>query len=512
VLVTFLFSDVEGSTELLRRLGGEYPAVLSRYESLVREACERHGGHVVDTQGDSVFAAFPSGGGLDAAADAQRALAAATWPEGVTLRARMGVHSGEAEAVNGRYAGLAVHRAARIGSAAHGGQVLVSGMTKELADDLELPHSFRDLGAFPLKDFTQPVRLFQLTLDGLPSDFPPPRTGEPEPEPEVRRGRRLILAGAVLSVLVAVLLAVLVLRDEDPGGLPGLSAPNSVGVIDPDTNTLVDEVPVGIRPTAITTGEGAVWVVNYEDQTVSKIDPETHRVVKTVAVTNASSSIAAGGDGVWTVSEPRRFGSWRAVRIEPEAAVKVAQTRLPGVAQYLGLVGARIAIGFGSVWAYAQGHLSSIDTHTNTVTGESELETSRDLEAEPEALWNLGFGDSGADALNRIDPDTRSVALSVPIDSSVDLALGPDAVWVVSLDGFLYRVVPATGTVVARIRVGAGASGVAADDKGVWVANGGETTVMRVDPKTNKVVATIELGIRPDKIAVGEGAVWVTAY
>lgn len=519
VLVTFLFSDIEGSTELLRRLGPGYPAVLSRYEALVAEACERHGGTVVDSQGDSLFVAFPSGGGLNAAAEAQRSLADEAWPEGVTLRARMGVHSGEAEAVNGRYAGLAVHRAARIGSAAHGGQVLVSATTKELADDLELPHSFRDLGAFPLKDFERPVRLFQLSLDGLPAHFPPPRTGESKRERS--RRRRLVLGGAALATLAAAALAFAVLRSDDPGGLPGLSASNSVGVIDPDSNTLVGEIPVGIRPTAITTGEGAVWVVNAGDGTVSKIDPATRAVTKTIPVDHLQDAVAAGEGGVWVVAYGERAGPSQgypveAVKISPEFGSEVARVPFDQGATLTPFFVEPIAVGGGWVWAGSQSRIVMIDSAAAVTRGVIEGVDSDAVAWGETGLWIVSSPPGLAEApgaLQRIDPATRASAVSIPIDADSNaVAVGAGSVWVVSRAGSLIRVDPVSNTVEATIAVGFGASGVAANDDGVWVANGGETTVMRVDPKTNKVVATIELGIRPDKIAVGEGAVWVTAY
>ena len=176
--VTFLLTDIEGSTVLLERLGPAWGATLDAHHDLLRAAIESGGGQQVNTSGDGVFAVFARPpDAVAAAATAQRALAAADWPEGVRLRVRMGLHTGEAERAGQDYAGLDVHRAARISAAAHGGQVLLSAATQTLSERA-LPEGvrLRDLGEHRLKDLSQPERLYQLCIDGLPVEFPPPRT------------------------------------------------------------------------------------------------------------------------------------------------------------------------------------------------------------------------------------------------------------------------------------------------------------------------------------------------
>jgi class 3 adenylate cyclase len=172
--VTFLFSDVEGSTRLLRRLGGRYGEVLAEHQRLLRAAFDERDGREVHIEGDGFFVAFArASDAIAAAVSAQRSLAAQRWPEGVEVRVRMGVHTGEAEVRQDDYVGLDVHRAARICSAGHGGQVLISRSTRELVGD-ELPGgvALRDLGEHRLKDLDRPEHLFQLVVGGLPADFP----------------------------------------------------------------------------------------------------------------------------------------------------------------------------------------------------------------------------------------------------------------------------------------------------------------------------------------------------
>jgi predicted ATPase/class 3 adenylate cyclase len=182
--VTFLFTDIEGSTRLLQELGDGYRAVQDRHGELARTAIRSHRGHEVRTEGDSFFVAFRSApDAVRAAVDAQLGLAGAAWPHGTPIRVRMGLHTGEGVLGGGDYIGIDVNRAARIAAAGHGGQVLLSDATRVLVEDA-LPEGVgvRDLGRHALKDFDEPRHLFGLLIEGLPDDFPPIRTA-------VRSGR-----------------------------------------------------------------------------------------------------------------------------------------------------------------------------------------------------------------------------------------------------------------------------------------------------------------------------------
>jgi predicted ATPase/class 3 adenylate cyclase len=173
--ITFLFTDIEGSTRLLQQLGDGYPQVLKDHLDLLRQAVRAEGGREFGSEGDAIFAGFSSArGAAAAAASAQRALARHPWPEGVAVQVRMGLHTGEATASPEGYVGLDVHRAARITSAGHGGQVLVSEATRQLIENA-LPDglALRDLGEHRLKDLARPERIHQLIIPGLPPDFPP---------------------------------------------------------------------------------------------------------------------------------------------------------------------------------------------------------------------------------------------------------------------------------------------------------------------------------------------------
>ncbi len=176
---TFLFTDIEGSTAMLRRLGdGRYARVLTDHHALIRSGLAAHGGEEVDTQGDAFFAVFSSPRAcVAAAAELQQALQAREWPDGERVRVRMGVHTGEASRIGTGLVGLDVHRAARIAAVGYGGQILLSDTAAALVrGSLPPGATLRDLGDHQLKDLGRPERIFQLDADGLLAEFPPLRS------------------------------------------------------------------------------------------------------------------------------------------------------------------------------------------------------------------------------------------------------------------------------------------------------------------------------------------------
>ncbi len=207
--VTLLFSDIEGSTKLVRRLGVRYEQLLAAHREVMRDAISAHGGAEVDTQGDAFFVAFERAhDAVGAAADVQRELERREAADDAAVRVRMGIHTGEPSlAAEGFYVGVDLTRGARICASAHGGQVLLSGVTRDLVlDEFET----RDLGEHLLKGIDAPERLFQLLGPGLRDGFPPPRARSPGNLPRLRstfvgRERELqeleaLLAGAATMV------------------------------------------------------------------------------------------------------------------------------------------------------------------------------------------------------------------------------------------------------------------------------------------------------------------------
>jgi class 3 adenylate cyclase len=184
--VTFLFTDIEGSTRLLQQLGDDYGDVVRDHRRLLREHLGAHGGTEVDTQGDAFFYSFSRArDAVAGAVAAQRALAEHDWPGGTQVSVRMGLHTGEPSVGEEGYLGLDVVRASRICSAGHGGQILLSETTRALlGNDLPAGVSVVDLGQQNLKD-VQHERIYQLALDGGPASFPPLKAEKPKSSSDV---------------------------------------------------------------------------------------------------------------------------------------------------------------------------------------------------------------------------------------------------------------------------------------------------------------------------------------
>ncbi|MEX1125263.1 MAG: adenylate/guanylate cyclase domain-containing protein [Acidimicrobiia bacterium] len=175
--VTFLLSDIEGSTVLVHQLGDRYHKVLTEVQSVIREAVDRHRGYEVDARADEFFAAFAhASGALRAALEIQRSIRDREWPEGEGVRVRIGLHSGSPARTETGYVGLPVNTAARVCSAGHGGQILLSAATREaLGEALPEGTDILSLGVFELRGLPHPEELLQVNVPDLPSEFPAPR-------------------------------------------------------------------------------------------------------------------------------------------------------------------------------------------------------------------------------------------------------------------------------------------------------------------------------------------------
>ncbi|HSJ84740.1 MAG TPA: adenylate/guanylate cyclase domain-containing protein [Acidimicrobiia bacterium] len=218
--VTFLFTDIEGSTRLVQGLGEGWVSVLDSHNELVDNAITGNGGIVVKTEGDSFFAVFPSASdALEAAVAAQRALIEHPWPENGVVRSRMGLHTGLGTLGGADYVGLDVHRAARIADAAHGGQIVLSEPTTVLVER-HLPSgvSLRDLGKHRLKDLSEPEAIFQVVTDGLQTEFPLLRTLDAIPNNLPRLLTSFVGREKELAEAIGLLETTRILTFTGPGG------------------------------------------------------------------------------------------------------------------------------------------------------------------------------------------------------------------------------------------------------------------------------------------------------
>ena len=512
--VTFLFTDIEGSTRLLKQLRERYADVLAEHQRLLRAAFAAHGGHEIDTQGDSFFVAFAHPrDALLAAVEGQLAIVAHPWPDGVQVKVRMGLHTGQAVASGGRYTGLAVHRAARIGAAGHGGQVLVSQATQTLLEDEEEDlHVFlRDLGEQHLKDLDRPVRLYQADADGLPGSFPPLRqeaglahaaeAAIEAPRPLYRRPLALVAAALVAAAVIA---GVVIATRSGGGGLGGVE-PNHVGIIDPQTNEIVAEVPVGVRPGAVATGAGSVWVGNLEERTLSRIDPRSPTKARTITLDNRATptGVAVGAGGVWVAHG--YLGTLS--RIDPEFPQEADTVPVTGPSD----AGA-VAVGDGSVWAiYGDATLARIDPQAVRRVGTGSAGSNpTGIVYWRNAVWVANGGEA---TVRRFEPETfreGHVEEFTVGAGPAGIAAGANAIWVANAGSDTVTRIDPQSAASDTIRVGDEPAGIVVAAGAVWVANGGAGTISRIDPSTYEVTATIETGNRPTGLAAGFGYVWVT--
>jgi YVTN family beta-propeller protein len=518
--VTFLFTDIEGSTRLLKTLGGGYSELLDEHQRILRAAFAAHGGRQVDSQGDSFFVAFRTAKeAVAAAVDAQRDVEAHPWPEGVRVRVRMGLHTGEPKVGGERYVGIGVHRAARIGAAGHGGQVLLSSTTKELAEeDLPPGVAIRDLGERRLKDLDQRQRLYQLEIEGLPSKFSPLRTLDVE----LKRKRRRRYAGAALigAAAAAVALPIFALGQGSSGQSSVKVVPNSVAVIDPKTNRVSGDVTVGARPAAIAYGSGSVWVANLDDQTVSRIDPATSSKIRDILVPRLSGGLAAGPGAVWAMT----LTAAHTLDGSPTVTAKKIDPRYNAITNSIRLQTGyggpahvppptAVAVGKGALWVGPPGgRLTRIAPVTNRAR---TIETGNNPISIAVGEGGVWAGDVSANNVVRIDPATNLPA-APPITvghAPTAIAAGAGAIWVTDrFDDAVVHIDPANNATrqTVQLRPGTAPDSIAVGDGAVWVANRGDGTVSRIDPATDTVVKTITVGGSPRGVVVAKGRVWVS--
>jgi predicted ATPase/class 3 adenylate cyclase len=218
--VTFLFTDIEGSTRLLQRLGPLYRDVLEQHAQIVRSSLAGHGGVEVSTEGDSFFAVFAeTPDGIASAVEIQRALRENSWPDGSDVRVRMGMHTGRGELGGDNYLGIDVNRAARIAGASHGGQIVVSSATEMLArHHLTKGVSLRDMGEHGLKDIEGPEQLYQVDIEGHSTDFPPLRTLDARPNNLPVHSNAFVGRKQEVARLTEMLLSTRLLTLTGPGG------------------------------------------------------------------------------------------------------------------------------------------------------------------------------------------------------------------------------------------------------------------------------------------------------
>jgi DNA-binding SARP family transcriptional activator/ABC-type branched-subunit amino acid transport system substrate-binding protein/streptogramin lyase len=338
-----------------------------------------------------------------------------------------------------------------------------------------------------------------------------------------RRSAVLLLAGGILLGGGA---AVAIIVELGGGSSTPQPVRNAVGAIDERTGRLLSYTEVGASPSDVAVGEGSVWVLNADDQTVSRIDPKTRAVVKTFATGGTPTDLAVGAGAVWvgngTASPAGNIGDVYTAsvsRVDPHSTL-VTRTlalsgplrfvptttyepdRLPGVTQ--------LAVGAGAVWAIDPDRtVSRIDPATGRLVARIAVVATHAIAAAPDGIWVIGKGPT----VTRIDPRTNLAGQMIRLEASglAGLALGGGSVWATDpTDGLVWRVEPGPNPVTRSIDVGVGATGIAFADGAVWTTNFIEGEVSRIDPRTNTVTSRIAVAATPQGVAAGDGAAWVS--
>ena len=328
------------------------------------------------------------------------------------------------------------------------------------------------------------------------------RAGAARPE-RFAWGRRLVVslaAGAGLVVGVAAVVAGLALavgRGGEGASPVAPAARGSVGFVDPDSNRLVADIPLGASPSALASRAGAVWVTDTADDAVDRLDPGTHTIRQTVPVGSGPGGIAFGDGSIWVTNGLSATVS----RIDPVVNRVVDTVRV-------GNDPAGIVYADRSIWV--------ANTGDDTIT-KIDVTTDRPAKTIDVAATELAVGDgtlwatqTDANQVVRIDPSTGDVQSIAVGNGPTGIAFGSGSVWVAnSLDGTVTRIDPETNTVVAVTTVGNGPTAVAIDPDGVWVSNRFDGTLVRLDPRTNQVAGRLRIGNRLSGLAISNGEVVV---
>jgi YVTN family beta-propeller protein len=511
-LHTFLIADVRGYTRFSDENGDEAASDLARrFAAIVHDAIPPRGGHVLELRGDEALCVFSSArAALSAAVELQRRFRERINGEpALPLGVGIGLDAGEAVPTEGGYRGRALNVASRLCSLARPGEILASETVRNLAGRQERA-TYAARRPTRVKGIAEPVRLVEV----VPKTELPP---VPAPPSAKRREvkRRLLLAIALAAAFAAALVAVVLARGDD--AQPVVVEPNSVAVIDPEANEVVDTIGVGDSPGPIAAGSGSLWVVNLNDRTLTKIEPSDRSVGQPVGLPVGSGLatpkllVAAAGDDVWVWACHESL-----FRVDPGSGQIAEELEiLRNTGAYTGFSCA-IAAEPGSAWVpldYPQREMLRVEAPTDALAFISERSP---LPPTYRTAMTIGAGsvwlaDHGG-RIRRMDPATGAITAAVRLGAEPNtMVFGQGSAWVANdVDDSVTRIDPRTTSVVRAISVGSDPVALAVGPDAIWVANSGDGTVSRIEPSTNTVVKTISVGHRPLGVAVADGLVWVT--
>jgi branched-chain amino acid transport system substrate-binding protein len=518
---TFLIADVRGYTRFTQEHGDERAGELAAtFADLAQEVVSACGGQVLELRGDEALAVFGSARkALRGAVELQRRFRTQTdgrptFPLGIGI----GLDSGEAVPIAGGYRGTALNLASRLCSLAGPGQILATETVVSLAAKVEGVR-FVQRKPVRVKGVETPVR----TIEIVPEEELPPVPSPVRPTLITRLRARPRVLLVFLVGLALVVGSVVVAGLELTGGREATPVvENAVAAIDP-TGHVDSYTEVGASPSNVTVGEGSVWVLNGDDQTVSRIDPETREVVKTFGTGQTPTDIAVGGGALWIGNAPGRGEdiayTASVSRIDPQSSVVTRTLRLPPPAKDdfppVGVLPgvSQLAVAQGTLWAINPNFtVSRISTATGDIVATVPVRAGGAIAAAKEGVWVVGDANTAV-SVTRINTRTNRPGQTIELGaiSLSDIALGAGSVWASAPDdGVVWRIEPGPRPVTRTISVGKGASTISFAAGVLWVANFLEDTVLRIDPATNAVTQTSTLPGTLQGIVAGEERVWVS--
>ncbi|MEA2497654.1 MAG: hypothetical protein QOH26_59 [Actinomycetota bacterium] len=497
LLLTVMFTDIVGSTELASQLGDKrWREVLARHSSIMRKALKRHGGREVDTAGDGFFATFDQPAAAVACArDASAELAA------IDISIRAGIHMGEVEVEGSDVSGLAVHIGSRVMSGAGPGEVLVSSTVRDLMTGSDL--SFDDRGIHSLKGVPAEWHLYAVEPVELPTLDRPEHAALKKPgAPEGGGWSALQRVGLVVAAVAIVAIAA-VLLTRDGGAEVGDPGINTVVKIDPKSNEVEGAVSVGTSPSLLVAEGDGVWVANFDDETLQRIDEGGNQASPARALIGTPTGLAVGGGWLWLTNHFEES----LYKIDPSQP-RSTETIEVGMGAY------GVVYGADSAWVANR----DLDRVLRVADAGDVTPIEMDAGSGPKGIaFGDGFvwvGESLAGKVAKIDPSTNEVVatISLPSGQPEALAFGEGYLWVTDTNGdAVTRIDPANGLTSAIGDVGDAPAAVTTGAGAVWVANSADDTVVRIDPATAEVVERIDLGSggNPVAVAVSADSVWV---
>jgi YVTN family beta-propeller protein len=366
-----------------------------------------------------------------------------------------------------------------------------------------------DLGLEPSRELQELEQAILRHDDALAA---PPRAVAPQAAAPLPRPRALLLAGGlILAAAVAAGVVELLNGSSAGGGLPRV-APDSLGAIDPRTNEIVAQVPVGAEPGHVLYAHGALWVANELDATIALIDPKTRRQTRVITLTAKPNGLAADSNAIWVTTD-------KGIEVIDPIYKQVTRTlpilgTKPSKGYPFASAPTNVTFALGSAWVTTStgglnGTLERVGPTSGSVVDAINVGTS------PGAMASIGRGlwvaDQFGNKVSRVDA-TGAVTNRIPVGRApVDVAAGFGAIWVADADDDeVKRIDPQRGTIATTIPVGAHPAAIAVGAGAVWAANQYDGTISRIDPRRNEVVKTIDVGGSPTGIALSRALVWVT--